>query len=174
MKLLALAVLLAASQHAELADEDCQIPAGGWRYVEVQLHQQPAGISASYEVRSATGKVRLALMRREDLDRLRDDLPYGHLSETALGRSGQLVDGFHRRGDFAVVLDNRSGSAPATVHLRVWVDFDGNLHGPEVTELAPQRQLAVVAISLAVFFGIVAYSGRRLWRAVKSKPPGLS
>ncbi|MGA2195610.1 MAG: hypothetical protein ABSH40_10095, partial [Bryobacteraceae bacterium] len=54
----------------------------------------------------------------------------------------------------------------ATVHLRVWLDFGGR-RVPEVTELAPGRQLVVVAVSLAVFFGIVAYSGRRLWRAVK-------
>ena len=52
------------------------------------------------------------------------------------------------------------------MHLRVWLDFGGR-RGPEVTELAPERQFVVVAVSLAVFFGIVTYSSRRLWRAVK-------
>ena len=166
MTLFAWVLLLAASTRGELADEDCQIPAGEWRYVEVQLHQEPASVSASYEVRSAAGRVRLALMRREDLERMRDDLPHGHLAETPLGKSGQLSDAFRRRGDYAVVLDNRDGTRAATVHLRVWLDFGGR-HGPEVTELAPGRQFVVVAVSLAVFFGIVTYSGRRLWRAVK-------
>ncbi len=166
MMLFAWMLMLAASTRGELADEDCQIPPGEWRYVEVQLHQEPASVSASYEVRSGPGRVRLALMGREDLERMRDDLPHGHLAETPLGRSGQLTDVFGRRGDYAVVLDNRDGTRAATVHLRVWLDF-GARRVPEVTELAPGRQFMVVAISLAVFFGIVTYSGRRLWRAVK-------
>jgi hypothetical protein len=166
MTLFAWMLLLTASTRGELADEDCQIPAGEWRYVEVQLHQEPASVSASYEVRSGAGRVRLALMRREDLERMRDDLPHGHLAETPLGKSGQLTDAFRRRGDYAVVLDNRGGTLPVTVHLRVWLDFGGRA-GPEVTELAPERQFVVVAASLAVFLGIVAYSSRRLWRAVK-------
>jgi hypothetical protein len=166
MTLFAWMLLLAASTRGELADEDCLIPAGEWRYVEVQLHQEPASVSASYEVRSGAGRVRLALMRREDLERMRDDLPHGHLAETPLGKSGQLNDAFRRRGDYAVVLDNRDGTQAVTAHLRVWLDFGGR-RVPEVTELAPGRQLVVVAVSLAVFFGIVTYSGRRLWRAVK-------
>jgi hypothetical protein len=35
-----------------------------------------------------------------------------------------------------------------------------------VTRLPAQRQLAVILISFAVFFGIVSFSARRLWRAV--------
>ena len=88
------------------------------------------------------------------------------MAETPLGKSGQLTDAFRRRGDYAVVLDNRDGTRAATVHLRVWLDFGGR-RAPEATELAPGRQFVVVAISLAVFFGIVTYSSRRLWRAVK-------
>jgi hypothetical protein len=166
MIFLASMLLLAATTRVELADEDCQMPAGQWRYVEVQLHQEPGRVSASYEVLSGPGNVRVALMRRDDLERLRDNLGHGHLVETALGKKGMFSDAFFRRGDFAVVLDNRDGSAAANVHLHVWLDFGGR-HGPEVTQLAPTRQLTVVAISLAVFFGIVAYSGRRLLRAVK-------
>lgn len=166
-------LLLAGVTTAEVADEDCQIPAGEWRYVEVELHQEPARIFASYALRNGPGKVRLALMRREDLDRLRDDEPHGHIAATPTGRSGVIADRYHRRGNFAVVLDNRDGSGMALVHLRVWLEF-GTGRGPEITEVPPERQLAVVAISLAVFFGIVTYSGRRLWRAVKREGPGTA
>ena len=166
MTLFAWMLLLAASTRGELADEDCQIPAGGWRWFAVDLHQEAARVFASYEVQAGSGRVRLALMRRDDLERMRDDLPHGHLTETPLGKSGQLTDPFRRRGDYAVVLVNRDDTRAATVHLRVWLEFDGR-EGPEGTELAPERQFAVVAISLAVFFGIVTYSSRRLWRAIK-------
>jgi hypothetical protein len=57
------------------------------------------------------------------------------------------------------------GDSPAMVHLRVTLDF--SRRGPTVTQLSPQRQLAVVAISFAVFFGIVTFSARRLLRHLK-------
>jgi hypothetical protein len=164
--LFAFLLLLAASTRGEIADEVCRIPAGRWRYVPVELRQAPARISASYEVEDGSARVRLALMQSEDLERLRDELPHGHIAATPPGRRGLLADRFDRRGDYVVVVDNREGSREATVHLRVWVDF-GAGRGPEVTGLSPGRQLTVVALSLAVFAGIVTYSSRRLWRAVK-------
>ena len=42
---------------------------------EVRLRQEPARISASYEVLEGSTKVRPALMLREDLERMSDDLP---------------------------------------------------------------------------------------------------
>lgn len=162
-------LLLAAVTHGDLADEICQIPAGDYRYVEVELHENPARISASYQIQSSGGEVRLALMRREDLERMRDDLPHGLLAVTSLGRAGQLTDRFHRRGDYVVVVDNRDGSREAKVRLRVWLDF-GSGRGPGVMLLSQQRQLAVVAISFGVFFAMLTYSGGRLWRAVKGRP----
>jgi hypothetical protein len=51
------------------------------------------------------------------------------------------------------------------VHLRITLDF--SRRGPTVTRLSPQRQLAVIAISFAVFFGIVTFSARRLLRNLK-------
>jgi hypothetical protein len=53
------------------------------------------------------------------------------------------------------------------VRLRVSLDFSPRRLGPEVTRLSPERQLAVIVISFAVFFGIVAYSGRKLLRAIR-------
>lgn len=168
MMVFAWILLLAASTGSELADEVCQIPAGDYRYVEVELHRNPARVSASYEVQAGAGRVRLALMRREDLERFRDELPHGLIAVTDLGRAGQLTDPYHRRGDYVVVVDNREGSGPATVHLRVWLDF-GAGRGPGVTLLSSQRRLAVVAISFGVFFAMVTYSGGRLWRAVQRR-----
>jgi hypothetical protein len=44
--------------------------------------------------------------------------------------------------------------------------FSSNL-SPPVTGISRERQLAVVLISFAVFFGIVTVSARQLWRAIR-------
>jgi hypothetical protein len=154
------------SRRVELSDEICQIPAGQWRYRDVELHGDPARMSASYEVLFGSGRVRLAFIDHVDLDRMREDLPHGWIAETPTGLRGQLADRFHRRGDYALVVDNRDGHSEAKIHLHIWLDF-GPGRGPEVSELPHARQLTVVALSLMVFAGIVTFSGRRLWRAVK-------
>jgi len=155
-------LLLAASAGSEVVDEIHQIPAGDWKYREIHL-QRPARVSAGYQVLEGSPKVRLALMLREDLERMREDLP-GSIALTPEGRSGYFIDSMRRRGEYVVVLDNQGGRQAATVHLRVWLDFAS---GAEARSLSPRRQFTVVAISLAVFFSIVTYSGRRLWRTVK-------
>jgi hypothetical protein len=49
------------------------------------------------------------------------------------------------------------------VRLNAWLDFAR--HGPTMTQLSPRRQMTVVLIGFAVFFGIVSFSARRLLRA---------
>jgi hypothetical protein len=165
MMVLATMVLLAVSSGSQLMDEVHQIPAGDWKFVEVQLRQQPARISARYEVLSGSAKVRAALMLREDLDRMNGDLP-GSIVQTEEGRSGSFADPVRRRGDFVVVLDNEDEKQAATVRLRVALDFSQGT-GPEVKQLTAQRRLAVVAISFATFFGIVGFSARQLLRSMR-------
>src|SRR5579863_5063015 len=154
-------ILLAALTGADLLDEVHQIPAGDWKFVEIKLHQRPARIFANYEVLNGSDRVPAALMLREDLERMSEDLP-GNTAITGEGKRGHFSDSMRRNGDFVVVLDNQEGKVPATVRLRVGLDF-GASTGPEVTRLTPQRRFAVVAISCAVFFGIVGFSARRLY-----------
>src|ERR1035437_9956746 len=94
MTALACVVLLAASTSVELVDEIYQIPPAEWKYVEVNLRQNPALVTASFRVQtgagSGAGNVRLALMTRADLERLREDLPHGLLAVTPPGKSGAL------------------------------------------------------------------------------------
>lgn len=160
-----LCLLLAASS-VNLVDETYRIPANEWRYVEVSLKQRPALLSASLEAQGGSDEVRVALLRREDLERLRGDRAHGVLAATGPGDSGRLEYYLRGPGNYDVVIDNRSGDAPATVHLRVWLDF-GWIPGPAVTLLSPRRQFTVIAISFAVFFGIVSWSARRLMRGMK-------
>jgi hypothetical protein len=152
-------------------NEVVRIPAGDWRYVEVGLKQRPALVSADYAVEPGSGEVRLALVERDQLDRLPGRpgdgaLPDGALAITAAGHSGRLRYRVRVRGEYAVVIDNRLGTGAAAAHLRVSLDFGGR-PAPEVTRLSPARQLTVIVITFAVFFAIVSYSARRLLQGIR-------
>ena len=160
-------LLLVATTHVELVDEVYRIPAGQWRYVELGLRQRPAFVAANFEVQSGSHQVRLALLRRDDLERLRSEEPAGVLAATDPGASGKLRVQVRTPGEYAVVLDNRGDSEhEAVAHLRVSLDFGRN-PGPAVSRLSPLRQILVVAFSFAVFFGIAGYSARRLLRGIR-------
>jgi hypothetical protein len=164
---LAFLVLLAASTSVELVDEVYHIPPAEWKYVEVNLRQQPALVSASFRTESGAGKVRLALMTRADLERLREELPHGVLAVTEMGQSGALDFRVRQPGDYVLIVDNRSSKTQAAaVHLHIALDF-ARPSVPLVTRLSPGRQLTVIVLSFAFFSGVVTYSARKLLRAAK-------
>ncbi|MGD0497660.1 MAG: hypothetical protein ABSC23_04405 [Bryobacteraceae bacterium] len=156
-----LCLLVASSSSVVLVDELYQIPADEWRYVEVSLRQQPALLAADVVTQRGSREIRAELVRREDLDRLRDGRPHGVLAATAPGPAGHIRYYLRDPGEYAVVVDNRGGDRGATVRLTVWLDFAAD-RGMSVTELSPRRQLTVILLSFAVFFGIVTWSTRRL------------
>jgi hypothetical protein len=167
MNLLACIVLLAASTSVELVDEVYHLPPAEWKYIEVNLRQNPALVTAAFDVQSGSEKVRLALMTRADLERLREDVPHGLLAVTEIGKSGALNFRVRQPGDYVLVVDNRSGKTqPAAVHLRVALDF-ARPSGPIVTSLGTRRQLTVIVLAFAFFFGVVTFSARKLLRAAK-------
>jgi hypothetical protein len=167
MTLLACVVLLAASTSVELVDEVYRIPTNEWKYVEVNLRQNPALVTASFRVESGSETVRLALMTRAALESLRAELPHGLLAVTPVGKSGALAFRVHQPGDYVLVVDNRASRAqPAAVRLRVALDF-ALPSGPEITRITPRRQVTVIVLAFAFFFGVVTFSARKLLRAAK-------
>jgi hypothetical protein len=159
-------LLLAAATHVDLVDDLFQIPGGQWRYVELALRQKPALVSADLDVRSGSRQVRLALLRPEDLERLRDDRPFGVLATTDPAGSDRLRYQVRVPGDYVLLIDNRTGGGPSEAHIHVALDF-AIAPGAAVGRLSWQRQLAVVIISFAVFFAIAGYSARRLLRGIR-------
>jgi hypothetical protein len=165
--------LLAATTRVELVDEVYQIAPGEWKQdnpiaiVPVDLRQQPATVIAHYEVQSGGDQIRIALMTRDDLERLREDAPHGVIAVTEPGKSGGFEYRVRHRGSYAVVVDNRSARGkPSTVRLRVALEF-APTGVPDVTRVSPQRQLTVIALSFLFFFSVVTYSARRLLRATR-------
>jgi hypothetical protein len=169
MTALACFVLLAASTTVELVDEVYRIPPAEWKYVEVNLRQNPARVDAGFDVQSGSDSVRLALMTRAALENLRAGLPHGLLAVTAPAKSGSLHFRVPQPGDYVLVVDNRANKKiPAAVHLRVSLDF-AVPPGPDVTRLGPRRQFTVIVIAFAFFFGVVTWSARKLLRAAKKQ-----
>jgi hypothetical protein len=166
MTMLACLVLLAASSRVELVDEVFQIPANEWRYVELGLKQRPAAVDADYEVRSGPPRVRMALVREGDLERMRRDRAHGVMAMTRPGPSGNIQYAVRRPDEYAIVVDNRDSSEAAGVHLRIWLDFAGR-GSPEVTMLPLKRQFVVILVSFAVFFAIVTWSANRLLHVIR-------
>jgi hypothetical protein len=161
MPLFAWMLLLAAASSVEVVEQTYQIPANGWSYFPLELRPRSALVKADFTV-EAGPPVQLLLMEQADLERLNSGETHGMVQSTAVGTAGHLEVSVVKPGDYGLVVENRSGRAETSkVRLRVSSDF------ADAATLSPQRQLTVVAISFAVFFGIVTYSARRLWQAVK-------
>jgi hypothetical protein len=117
-------LLLAASTSVDLVDEVYHIPAAEWKYVEINLRQQPAVVSANYQVVGGAGQVRLALMTRSDLEHFRNDLAHGVLAVTETGGAGRLKFRVREPDDYVLIVDNREDKhRAAAVHLQVALDF---------------------------------------------------
>ena len=159
-------LLLAASTRVNLVDENYKIEADKWNWVALEVRQKPVLVEARYEVTSGQSDVRLALMRRASLGRLLENLPQDVIDVTALGKSGRLDYLLRRPDEYAIVIDNRSDRA-ASVHLAVTLDFAPERAGPERTQISPERQMVVILVSFAVFFGVVSWSARRLLKSMR-------
>ena len=158
LPLLACLLLFTISSSVELVDEVYQVPANDWRYVDLGLKQRSAIVKATFQVESGS-PVRLMLMTRRDLERMSHGETYVALRDMQAARSGVIQQRTPSRGDYMVALENRGAPAAARVHLRITLDFG------DATQLSPERRLAVIAISFAVFFGLVSFSAIKLWRA---------
>ena len=165
MTALILLSLLAASSGVDLADDVYEVPVSEWRWVEVRASDRPTVIAADFEVLKGPRGVKLAILKLEDLDRLREDRAHGVIASTAASPNGRLRASLVQSVPYAIVLDNRAGDAAATVHLRVRMIYGAD--SPKVTLLSRKRQITVILVSFAAFFGIVTWSARRLLSGIK-------
>lgn len=162
----ALLALFSATTRLEvIPSQTVEVPAHNWGQFEIDLRQRPALVDGSFAVESGAQRIRMALLRRDELQRLREQDSAGALALTETVHSGSLRYQVREPGSYVMVLDNRSEDRPATVRLSVWLDFAQPAE-PGVAVLSPGRRLAVVLLSCALFFGVAAFSARRLRRAI--------
>jgi hypothetical protein len=158
-------LLVSSSVSKPFVDEDRYlIRAGDLEMVLLPLHRNPAIVTASYTVQNGSSNVRIVLVSQEDFDHAHGDpgrLPEDAvLASTGRGAVGAFTHRVSHKGDYLILLDNRADKANATsVQLRVMWDY------PRVTQLSPERQFTVVALSCLTFFAVVTYSARKLLKA---------
>jgi hypothetical protein len=169
MPFLACLLFLFAYRDVNVLDQTFQVPPDDWRYVDstdwrragVEWKERPGVVKAFFDVESGP-PVRLMLLNRADLDSLKRG-EAGHIvRRTQAELRGGLAERTGRPGDYVIVLENRGSPETAIVRLRVTLD------SWDATQLTPERRLAVLGISFAVFFGLVSFSAIKLWRAANS------
>lgn len=165
--MIALALLLAATQVA-MIDDIVRVPPAAWRGVDVTLRQRAATVECNFLVAEGRSGVRVMLLDRAEVSRMRDGRSFDTLAGTGYVRSGHFRVAVPRPSDYFVVVDNRmEGRDTAEVHLQVALVFDeGNL---TVRQAPLSRRVAVIAGSLAFFFGVCLFAWRKLGPAMRAQ-----
>jgi hypothetical protein len=166
---LALALLAAAAppERLLLMDDTFEVPAADWRSLDLELRQRPAVIDCRFAVRHGGSGVRVALLRLEDLDRLRAGKSHRVLASSSFEQGGKLHVAVPP-GRYSLLLDNRlEGRGPAQVWVQASLVF---ATGPPIAAvLSPQRRAVVVALSLIFFIAVALFAGRKLKQALKQR-----
>jgi hypothetical protein len=162
----------AATTTVPVSDASHVVPAGTWRYLDIQdlikvdlldwYTTEPAAVQIDYTVESGP-PVRIEIMRRAAVERL-SRRPAGWLPASDPQSQGHVESRLPDPGEYSIVIDNRgNNSGPATVRMKIALDYASMKPAAE-RRLPPARQLTVIAVSFTVFFAIVGLSARSLWR----------
>ena len=158
MSLLPVALLLAAATSRLMLDDMIEVPPAEWRYVDIEAKEPMAVVNCEYQVVSENSPVRAVWIPRANLESFRAGRRGAILAATPYGMEGKLRHVAPNPGDYAMVLENQPGSrGRAKVKVRVWIES-----AVSPTELTPRRRLAVILISVVVFFAMVSFSAFKL------------
>jgi hypothetical protein len=170
--LIAFAFLLAAGSQPPVgnepgdAEQPIRLEPGDFRWVPFTVRQTPSEVDCHFEVIRGDGSVHVELLPMSEFRLFSRGREHDTMALTPKGRSGDFKRIVDVRGQYAVVVENARGAPPATVLLRVQTNLNP---GADVARtLSPTRRLTVILVSFAFFFVTVAWSGRKLIRAMRS------
>jgi len=160
MKLLLLGLLLAGAAQAV----PFRLEPGEYRWIPFSVKKSPTAVDCRFRVLRGGATVHMEVMRASEFRKYIRGREYDTFASAADGRAGQINRLVDVPGEFAVVVENDEHAQVAMVDLEVRTDLNP---APETLArvLPPQRRLAVILISFGIFFGLVTWSGWRLWRA---------
>lgn len=159
----AIALLLATGDAAPDAERPIRLEPGDFRWVEITVRQTPSEVDCRYQVIEGDASVHVELLPRSEFHAFSRGRDHDTMALTPKGRNGEFRRIVDERGRYAVVVENARGARPATIVLHVQTIVNP---GDVARTLPPERRLAVIAISFAIFFVTVAWSGRKLIKAM--------
>lgn len=149
-------------------DQSFKLEPGDYRWVPFTVRQTPSSVDCRFDVISGNPSVHAELLPMSDFrlfDRGRD---HDTMAVTSTAKSGAFRRIIRTRGQYAVVVVNER-SAPAAI-VSLHVETSVRPPAADVAQtLSPQRRLTVMAISLSFFLVTVAWAGRKLILAMRSR-----
>lgn len=168
MKWLLLAVAAGAMAFgAEPGPTPFRLDPGEFRWFPFTVKQVPTEVECHFEVVRGQASVHMELLPMSEFRRFSRGREHDTLAVSDDGRSAGFRRMMDTRGQYAVVVINKRGAAPAMVSLEVRTDLNPNAD-VVAKMLPPERRLVVILISFAIFFVTVTWSGLKLIRAIRT------
>ncbi len=165
--MIALAFLAASLLSRPSSDPGQTFELKDYRWVPVSVRQTPTAVDCRYEVVDGRSTVHMELLDDQNFWLFAHHRDYETLASAEGARTGAFQRMIESPGRYRVLVRNNAGAPPVTVSLSVSTEVD-----PPASislGLPPRRQAGIIAASLAVFFGTVLWSGRKLLRAYRQK-----
>jgi hypothetical protein len=165
------ALLLAASSQQSAGsqqdtDQTFRLEAGDFRWMRLTVRHTPSEVDCRFEVTQGEPSIHVELLPMSEFRSFSRRREHDTMALTPNGKSGEFRRVVDVRGEYAVVVENKRGAAPANVLLHVRTNLDPGADVAQV--LSPGRRLAVILISFGFFFVTVGWSGRKLVRAMRA------
>jgi hypothetical protein len=157
--------LAAASSQQDNADQTFQLESGDFVWMSLPVRHTPSEVDCRFEVTKGDPSIHVELLPMSEFRSFSRGREHDTMALTPNGSTGEFRRVVDVRGEYAVVVENKRGAPPATVSLHVRTRLDPGADVAQV--LPPGRRLAVILISFGFFFITVAWSGRKLVRAMR-------
>ncbi len=138
-----------------------------YRWVPVTV-KRPTLVDCHFEVLNGSPTVHVELLSDDQFVRFARHRRYETLASTADGSSGSFARMIEAPGSYRVLIRNDQGAPPIAVSVDLKMDVERDA-GLMTSGVPIQRRITVIAISLAVFFGTVFWSGQKLLRAYRHR-----
>jgi hypothetical protein len=165
--LLILAFLPAQGAGVQEKGQPFRLQPKDFRWVPFTIRQTPAEVDCHFEVVDGNGSVHAELLPMSEFRLFDRGEDHATLATTPNERSGDFRRVLETPGQYAVVVVNPDGASPVSVSLQVRTNVNPDSKDVART-LPPERRLTVILISFAFFFATVAWSGRKLRRAMRN------
>lgn len=173
--MIAAAFLLLAAQFAPTEFEHTvRVPAMDTRRLHFQVKGRPAALAVTFEVEPRPSATRLIVIHSADEARFLAGRPYTEIASGEYAATGKLKCRIATPGDYLLVTDNRH-QLRGTTNVKLHGTLIYDRASPVARTLPPERQMAVIAVSLLCFSAIVWLACVRLIAVMpaqkKPEPP---